>query len=93
MTACLILVPPLGIDIIKLFQMLDYLLFFNIDPPTNLRAYLTIFSETPLDWFPNPMEGISDSKGCTPPKKFEENEVTCYLLWNYGGYFLQLFLF
>jgi hypothetical protein len=90
MAFCLFIVPPLGIDIIKLFQMLDYLLFFNIEPPTNLKAFLTLFSSTPLDLFPNPFQTMGDEKhGCTPPRKFEENDMTCYILNNNGGYILQ----
>jgi hypothetical protein len=90
MGICLIIVPPLGIDIIKLFQMLDYLLFFNIEPPTNLKAFLTLFSSTPLDYFPNPFVDIKDEKnGCTPYKKFEENDMSCYILGNNGNYILQ----
>jgi hypothetical protein len=87
---CLLIVPPLGIDIIKLFQMLDYLLFFNIEPPTNLKAFLTLFSSTPLDYFPNPFRDIKDTvNGCVPYKKFEENEMSCYILGNNGHYILQ----
>lgn len=94
MMGCLIIVPPLGIDIIKLFQMLDYLLYFNIEPPTNLKAFLTLFSSTPLDYSPNPFLDLTDSvHGCTPPKKFEENDMTCYILNNNGGYLLQLVAF
>jgi hypothetical protein len=94
MLGCLIIVPPLGIDIIKLFQMLDYLLYFNIEPPTNLKAFLTLFSSTPLDYSPNPFNDLKDEEhGCTPSRKFEENDMTCYILNNNGGYIIQLIIF
>ena len=56
MVACLIVRPKYGIAIIKVFQMVDYFLYFNADTPANLAGFLQIFSETPLDWVPNPFK-------------------------------------
>jgi hypothetical protein len=92
MCVCLFISPKHGISIIKVFQMADYLLFFNADTPTNLAAALIIFSATPLDYILNPFDYFEATKGgsCSPPKKFEQNEVSCYILANIGGYVLQL---
>jgi hypothetical protein len=94
MWLCLIISPKHGISIIKVFQMADYLLYFNADTPSNLAAFLIIFSATPLDSIPNPFEYFQATSGgtCSPPKKFEENRVSCYILANIGAYVLQLFL-
>jgi hypothetical protein len=92
MWVCLIISPKHGISIIKVFQMADYLLYFNADTPTNLAAALIIFSATPLDYIPNPFDYFEATRGgtCSPPKKFEQNGVSCYILANIGGYVLQL---
>jgi hypothetical protein len=95
MWACLIISPRHGISIIKVFQMADYLLYFNADTPTNLAAALIIFSATPLTYIPNPFEYFEATRGgtCSAPKKFEQNGVSCYILDNIGSYVLQLIIF
>jgi hypothetical protein len=92
MWLCLIISPKHGISIIKVFQMADYLLFFNADTPSNLAAFMIIFSSTPFDSIPNPFEYFQATRGgtCSPPQKFEQNEVSCYILANIGSYVLQL---
>lgn len=65
-----------------------------MEPPTNLRLFLTLFEFTPFDYCPNPFQDFEDAVyGCTTPKKFEENETTCYIINNVGGYFMQLLFF
>ena len=87
MVACLIVRPKYGIAIIKVFQMVDYFLYFNADTPANLAGFLQIFSETPLDWLPNPFKLRSNKvSDCSPAKKFEENEMSCYFLENVGHF-------
>jgi hypothetical protein len=92
MWLCLIISPIHGISIIKVFQMADYLLFFNADTPSNLAAFLIIFSNTPFDSIPNPFNYFQATRGgtCSPPQKFEQNGVSCYILANIGAYVLQL---
>jgi len=94
MLICLILSPKHGIAIIKIFQMVDYFLYFNADTPANLAGFLQIFSETPLDWIPNPWHWNRNEKvgNCAPAKKFEENDLSCYILANVGHYFLQILI-
>jgi len=48
--------PSHGIAIIKVFQLADYMLFFNIEAPTNLASFLGIFRNTPFDLVPNPFD-------------------------------------
>ena len=87
MLGCIIVSPKHGIAIIKVFQMVDYFLYFNADTPANLAGFLQIFRETPLDWLPNPFK-LRNSKdsSCSPAKKFEENEMLCYILENVGHF-------
>jgi len=93
MTITLGVSPKHGIAIIKVFQMADYFLYYNADTPANLAGFLQIFANTPLDYCPNPFATKAFSEGtCTPPKKFEENEISCYILANIGQYLMQLFV-
>ena len=87
----LLLSPKYGIDIIKVFQSADYMLFFNVSAPTNLGAFLTLFGNTPFDFVPNPVAGdeSTTTQGCTPGNKFEDNDVSCYIIANIGQLFLQ----
>ena len=83
MLITVVIAPNTGIGIIKLFQMADFVLFFNVLTPTNLAAFVIIFSETPFDLIPHPFGDSSSNEdgtgGCTPPKKFDENEFSCYI--------------
>lgn len=92
MTVCLFVAPGPAITIIKIFQMADYMLFFNISTPRNLGDVLGIFGYTPFDLFPNPftIEESADQGSCTAPEKFEENDVSCFVLAEIGQYVLQL---
>jgi hypothetical protein len=91
MLVSLILSPKYGIDIIKVFQSADYMLFFNVPAPTNLGAFLTLFGNTPFDFVPSPVGGNESATtgGCTPGNKFEDNDVSCYIIANIGQLFLQ----
>jgi hypothetical protein len=96
MYGALVFSPANGIKIIKVFQMADYLVYYNIENPTNVDSFLTVFQNTPLSQFPNPFNfepGGQDesgkSVGCTAPRKFEESGVSCYVLTNLGQYLLQ----
>lgn len=90
MLITVIITPNTGIGIIKIFQMADFVLFFNVIAPTNLSAFVIIFSETPFDLIPHPfdLESKTDGSGCTPPKKFDENEFSCYILSNLGQFLM-----
>ena len=90
MLITVIVAPNTGIGIIKIFQMADFVLFFNVIAPTNLAAFVIIFSETPFDLIRHPFdfESSSDGSGCTPPKKFNENEFSCYILSNLGQFLM-----
>jgi hypothetical protein len=91
MAGCLIVSPKHGIAIIKVFQMVDYFLYFNADTPANLAGFLQIFSETPLGWLPNPFDlRNNENSACSPAKKFEENGMKCYILENVGNFVLQI---
>ena len=83
MLVTVLIAPNTGIGIIKLFQMADFVLFFNVLTPTNLAAFVIIFSETPFDLIPHPFGDSSSDEngtgGCTPPKKFDENDFSCYI--------------
>ena len=72
-------------DFFKIYQLLHYATFFNINHPYNLRVVLWIFSVGRLTVLPNignlhSLEEIHISA----PRKFEENEYSGFLLRTCG---------
>lgn len=56
-TLTVIVIPAsasVGILLIKVIQMFDYLTFLNVDRPSNLNAFLSIFQSNLLSFLPNP---------------------------------------
>lgn len=57
---------PLALTLIKLFQMIDFLLYINVDLPINAQAFLSLFDQNVLTMIPNPLEVNEDKIQCTP---------------------------
>ena len=74
-------------DLIKTFQMLDYLIYYNVDHPSNLQVFLKNIEFTLLEKLPNPLKGLKDKVCYVEKEKFEEDEMTCYMLSDQGRYF------
>jgi hypothetical protein len=83
-----------AVALIKIFQMIDYMVFYNVPHPRNLISYMEVLSSPLLDYIPNPFESISDDKCKGLGAKFVEQEYGCHLLENSGNLiFLILVLF
>ena len=67
MTVVLVVVSfPIALTLIKLFQMIDFLLFINVDLPINAQAFLAIFDQNVLKLIPNPFEIDEALVRCSP---------------------------
>lgn len=71
----------------KLTQYIEFILFFNIDFPSNLYNLLSFFNIGLIERIPNPLEGIHGTI-CRTPQKFIENEAHCYYFDNLGVYYM-----
>lgn len=77
-----------SIALIKIFQMIDYTIFFNVQHPRNLIAFIDTFSTNILNDIPNLFIGFTNDD-CGPIRKtFIENEMHCQILANSGQLFV-----
>ena len=74
------------LDLIKTFQTLDFLVYYNVDHPSNLQAFLESIELTILENLPNPLKNFKDDLCYIEKAKFEEDGVTCYMLSDQGRY-------
>ena len=73
-------------EIIKSFQMIDFLIYINVDHPANLKTFLDNLELKFIEYLPNPFERLKDDLCVIDKPKFEEDGVTCYLLVDQGRY-------
>ena len=86
--------PSIVWGFVILLQMYYYLLFFNIDYPSNLRSFLRIFSMGRLEFLPNPLNFILedlDEKRLYSPPNFYNNEFSG-LFFHTGGSMILIWL-
>ena len=57
---------PIALTLIKLFQMIDFLMYVNVDLPVNVQEFLDIFDQHLLNLIPNPLEVDEGKIKCTP---------------------------
>lgn len=57
---------PVALTLIKLFQMIDFLLFINVELPVNVRAFLSIFDQNILKLIPSFVEINEETIQCSP---------------------------
>ena len=88
LTAAFILInAPLGILILKLFQMFDFLKLLNIDLPVNMILFLKWFEDNMFDLIPNFLETDDSRVGCNPHYKLLESKFSCLVVNNVGTIF------
>ncbi len=86
-TAAAASVPLMGMDptllwsLVKLCQAFYYFLFLNFNYPTNLRAFLSLFSIGKFRFLPNIGKAFPQNQYLFSPPNFYENE--------YRGFFLE----
>ena len=44
-----------AVVLIKIFQMIDYMVFYNVEHPKNLISFMEVLSSPLLDMIPNPL--------------------------------------
>ena len=75
--------------LLKIIQMVDFMILFNTQHPSNLKTFLSLVSSSILDSIPNLMEFLSDTKLCSLQKsRFLDEDVSCEIFYNIGNYFI-----
>jgi hypothetical protein len=77
--------------LVKLFQMIDYLMYFNVDHPSNLYSFLGYMSKGPIDNLPNFFSFLTDGNCNEVKDRFSDQGLNCQILESYGNYFLVVF--
>lgn len=78
--------------LLKLFQMIDYLVFFNVDHPRNLKVFLSVMGSGPIEDIPNFFSFLADGKCLKVKEKFSDEGMTCQIFQSYGNYFMVILL-
>ena len=85
--------PALLWPLLNIFQAFYYLIFINVNYPTNVSMFLEIFSLGSLDFIPNPLDWIVADIGdysLPAPEKYEDFEMSGLFLENAGNELLLL---
>ena len=80
-------------DLIRLFQIIDYLLFLNVDHPSNLKVLLESLSTSIIENLQNLLRNVKDDLCSIEKEKFEEQGIGCYIFEDNGSYFTIVLLF
>lgn len=82
-----------AIALIKIFQMMDYMILFSVVHPVNFSRFVDIFSTNILNDLPNIFTFFVDNECERIRPKFNENEMSCQFFSNCGSLmFIILFL-
>ena len=81
-----------ALALIKLTQMLDFLLLLNVEHPSNLTSFLEPISSNVFDQFPNLVSALTDDTCQVALDRFIEEEVSCQVFDNLGSYVIFLVL-
>ena len=73
-------------EIVKTFQMIDFLVYLNVNHPSNLQSFLENLELQFIENLPNPFKHAKDDLCSVEKEKFEEDGVTCYVLHDQGAY-------
>ena len=73
-----------AVVIVKLLQMLDFFQILNIDPPSNVKAFMSIFDTNIFDFFPNVFYSEEAEQECRINNKLRENGIQCAGFNNVG---------
>lgn len=78
------------LQLVKLTQYIEFMLYFDIPYPVNLKIFLRRFSRGVLELLPNVLAQRWPENVCALPLNFKENDATCYYLENLGNLFVGL---
>ena len=79
-----------ALSLIKLTQMLEFLLLLNVVYPSNLSSFLHIISTNVFDKFPNLIGILTDNTCEITLDRFVEEDVSCQIFANLGSYAILL---
>lgn len=63
--------------LLKLFQMIDYLVFFNVETPRNLNIFIEFMGKSPIEDVPNFFKFLADNRCDEVKGKFSDEGITC----------------
>lgn len=81
-----------GLILMKLFQMVDFFMFYNIDIPRNANIFFKYLGQSPISNIPNFLDFLSDDR-CKPVKsRLADEGFSCQIFKNYGNYIFVTFI-
>lgn len=81
-----------AVALVKIFQMMDYMLFFSVTLPKNFERFVDMIKSDLFSFVPNPFKSLTDDDCGEVREKFAENGQTCQFLSNSGNIFFLLIL-
>ena len=93
MVASLVFSVSTALALIKIQQMLDFLLLLNVSHPSNVRSFLQILSQSVFEDLPNGLHFLTDDSCNIQMQKFIEEEVSCQIFENLGNFIVLVILF
>ena len=82
----------LSMELLKLYQMFEFLVFLNVPHPTNVKVFLSsLKSGAVIDYIPDVFSFLHNDNCLEMGKKFNDEEMSCQNIGNLGGALL-LFL-
>ena len=79
-----------ALTLIKLTQMVEFLLLLNVVYPSNLSSFLSLVSSNIFDELPNLVEFLTDRSCEISLDKFVEEDISCQIFGNLGSYLILL---
>lgn len=80
---------PVGMRLLKLFQLTKVLRYINIKLPANLQLFFEIFIQSPLEMLPSFLKVNEEEGLCRLNKKIVQNKNLCLIVNNGGIVLLQ----
>ena len=79
---------PSFFEVIKSFQMVEFLVYLNVKHPSNLHYFLENLELQFIEKLPNPFKFFKGDKCSIDKEKFVEDNITCYILSDQGRYII-----
>lgn len=81
-----------AVALLKIFQMMDYMVLFSVVQPDNFRKFVEILTSNIFDYIPNVFKGLADDDCGEIKPKFAENEMSCQFISNSGNLFFLIII-
>jgi hypothetical protein len=76
-----------AVALLKIFQMMDYMVLFSVMHPENFQRFVEILTSNIFDYIPNVFKVLTDDNCDEMKPKFAENEMSCQFISNSGNLF------